>query len=171
MKKTLVALAVVVSIALLGCGSQPMQDAKTEEAEVQADQVKADDERDAVVDYLNREEMRYPVDIYNELGELIDAVTDGDVDAATELRDSIQDKANAVLLMEDVPLAATDFHYEASMACTSYESAAEYLCLSLLSPSDATEYTEMATEALEAGGEHFDNLNVELESLQDEVGI
>lgn len=172
MRKTLVALAVVASVALVGCGAQPAQETKADgEVGAQAERVEADDEREAIMEYLQSDEAHYPVDIYEEFGELMVAVEDGDVNAATEHRDSIQDMSDAVLLMEDVPLAASDFHYEASMACTSYRSAAEYLCLALLSPSDAAEYTEVATDALEAGGEHFDNLNVELELLQEKAGL
>lgn len=166
-------LAVVLALLafpLSSCGTPEQSDAaRSGEAVADSDQKR--EEAEDVKAYLESAPAAYPLIMWEELGEVLDALGAGDSDTVASLRDSISEKADVVINYEDVPAAAESVHNLALLSASEMRAAAGNMYLASIDASDASEYISSASDSISAAGDYFDEMADEIDSLSEEYGI
>ena len=170
-------MLVIVSLAsllLCGCGNPIQSDnlqssgsAETVTNEKDAHLAEAEE----VKSYLESIEAAYPMLMWSELGDLLDAVGEHDSTLASDLKESISDRAYAVIIDDKVPLAASDLHAIMIDICSGIQESAGYLYLASFGTSDAADYIDKAADLLSDIDTGFEEMADEINSLIDEYEI
>ena len=170
---------VFLAISLCACGTTPAQEGSTsavqnsedtQEAALSSDDGAADEAAE-VKAYMESEIAVYPLMAWYELGDMLDILQAGGGETVEDIRDSITEKADAFIRNEDVPLGASDYHYEGAMACSALREAAGYLYLSYVNYSDSSEYIDKANDCIDEFNIYIQNMNVEIVNIKDKYKI
>lgn len=170
---------VFLAISLCACGTTPDQEGSTsavqnsedaQEAALSSDDGAADEAAE-VKAYMESEIAAYPLMAWYELGDMLDILQAGGGETVEDIRDSITEKADAFIRNEDVPLGASDYHYEGAMACSALREAAGYLYLSYVNYSDSSEYIDKAIDCIDEFNIYIQNMNDEVVNIKDKYKI